>query len=94
MKFSHQNRRNAQERKQRGKPCGNKQRVTSRNAPNSAKSDEYEETSVHEKHTAEKQTEMSPCFQCRYSEPGTVHMCPGVRCAKYKAWKHTYLQQR
>nr|DAJ45586.1 MAG TPA: hypothetical protein [Caudoviricetes sp.] len=24
MKFSHQNRRNAQERKQRGKPCGKK----------------------------------------------------------------------
>lgn len=80
MKFSHQNRRNAQERKQR---------VTSRNAPNSAKLDEYEETPIHEKHT-----EMSPCFHCRYSEPGTVHMCPGVRCAKYKAWKHTYLQQR
>ena len=86
MKFSHQNRRNAQERKQRGKPCGNKQRVASRNAPNSAKSDG--------KHDAVKHAEMSPCFHCRYSEPETVHMCPGVRCAKYKAWKHTYLQQR
>lgn len=94
MKFSHQNRRNTQERKQRGKPCGNKQRVASRNTPNSAKSDEYEKTPTHGKHDAVKHAEMSPCFHCRYSEPGTVHMCPGVRCAKYKAWKHTYLQQR
>lgn len=61
---------------------------------NSAKSDEYEETPIHGKHDAVKHAEMSPCFHCRYSEPGTVHMCPGVRCAKYKAWKHTYLQQR
>lgn len=94
MKFSHQNRRNAQERKQRGKPCRNKQCVTNRNAPNSAKLDECEETPIHGKHDAVKHAEMSPCFHCRYSEPGTVHMCPGVRCAKYKAWKHTYLQQR
>lgn len=94
MKFSHQNRRNAQERKQRGKPCGNKQRVANRNAPNSAKSDEYEEIPIHGKHDDVKHAEMSPCFHCRYSEPETVHMCPGVRCAKYKAWKHTYLQQR
>lgn len=85
MKFSHQNRRNAQERKQR---------VASRNAPNSTKSDEHEETPIHGKHDAVKHAEMSPCFHCRYSEPETVHMCPGVRCAKYKAWKHTYLQQR
>jgi hypothetical protein len=37
---------------------------------------------------------LSPCFHCFYSEPDTVHMCPGVRCAKYKAWKHSYLQYR
>lgn len=94
MQIKHQNRRTRQERKQRGSLCGNKQRVASRNARNRANYEEYEETPIHEKHTAEKQTEMSPCFQCRYSEPGTVHMCPGVRCAKYKAWKHSYLQYK
>lgn len=94
MEFSHQNRRNAQERKQRGKPCRNKRRVANRNAQNSANYGEYEETPIREKYTAEKRTEMSPCFHCRYSEPGTVHMCPGVRCAKYKAWKHSYLQYK
>lgn len=94
MQIKHQNRRSKQERKQRGNLCGNKQRVASRNARNSAKSDEYEETPIHGKHDAVKHAEMSPCFHCRYSEPETVHMCPGVRCAKYKAWKHTYLQHR
>ena len=94
MQIKHQNRRTRQERKQRGSLCGNKQRVASRNARNRANYEEHEETPIHEKHTAEKQTEMSPCFQCRYSEPGTVHMCPGVRCAKYKAWKHSYLQYK
>ena len=46
MQIKHQNRRSRQERKQRGNLCGNKQRSASRNARNSAKSDEYEETST------------------------------------------------
>ena len=93
MKFAHQNRRNNQTRKQKSKRNSDKHPVARKRDRNSAKLDEYEETPIHEKHATEKQTEMSPCFYCRYSEPGTVHMCPGVRCAKYKAWKHTYLQQ-
>lgn len=52
MQIKHQNRRSRQERKQRGNLCGNKQRVASRNARNSAKSDEYKETQSTENTTA------------------------------------------
>lgn len=94
MKFAHQNRRNNQTRKQKSKRNSYKHPVARKRDRNRVKSDEYEETPIHGKHDAEKRAELSPCFYCFYSEPDTVHMCPGVRCAKYKAWKHSYLQYR
>ena len=94
MKFAHQNRRNNQTRKQKSKRNSYKRSVASKRDRNRAKSEEFEETHIPKKHAVEKRAELSPCFHCFYSEPDTVHMCPGVRCAKYKAWKHSYLQYR
>lgn len=64
MKFAHQNRRNNQTRKQKSKRNSYKRPVARKRDRNRAKSEEFEETHIHEKHTAEKRTELSPCFHC------------------------------
>lgn len=52
MKFAHQNRRNNQTRKQKSKRNSYKHPVARKRDRNRVKSEEFEETHIHEKHTA------------------------------------------